>query len=725
MVTRHAVTTVACSQCRLAALKLFISSTNALPTIRPNPFQYRQRLVSRIPIRSFSSPPSQNESSNTTASTEISHEKDDILDDQDDHHDQHDQHDQYDQAHETTTGDTSLATTPWYLQVEPPRQIATIEPPPLPEVPSDSPEIISFLLKYVSEELGLDDLSLLDLRELDPPAALGPNLFMLFGTARSERHLNVSSGRLLRWLRAKHHIWANADGLLGPNERKTKLRRKAKRAKLLGGVEDTDDGIKTGWICVNLGTIGYGKEESAVFAGDGRVAGFGAAQNGSTIVVQIMTESRRIEMDLESLWKRSLSRSVDTIVESEHKPVQSIKKPVKPQHKRPKPEVEDMEDLHPLEKAILESSRRHTTSGNSHFNDTSRRTPFEQARFYSTAHTVNDKAPVENPLLHITSKSALEQSLKFDFHQKTRILSLLEAGLENSSVVSTSDYTRSLSNSFLTLSQLACQSLRPSQTWGFRLAVHSRACELGMTDFTGLPTNAQQLVEEMCLHGIPFTRQQCLQLLTCIYSSDIDGLGGRTRLALNLLKTVQQRGQPVLASDIIVTIIEATARYYKKTASQDCLKLIERLEDILVQADLSQLEEPQIMRLMEAYADIRDWKGFQNAWRIPARHLRPRSADMYTHAYNLASLTGSSSVCRMMLRLCFQEMLSEDPPVLPRGKVLTAVHKCIHTADRTAHQNFGQMLKNPGVHGSRGVVKEFVRLLWSIHLINLNGGHGA
>ncbi|KAI1470701.1 uncharacterized protein F4812DRAFT_418706 [Daldinia caldariorum] len=722
MVTRHAVTTVACSQCRLAALKLFVCSTNTLPTIRPNPFQYRQRLVSRIPIRSFSSLPSQNESSSSTASTETSHEKDDILDDR---HDRHDQHDQHDQTHETTTGDTSLTATPWYLQVEPPRQIATIEPPPLPEVPSDSPEIIGSLLKYASEELGLDDLSLLDLRELDPPAALGPNLFMLFGTARSERHLNVSSGRLLRWLRAKHHIWANADGLLGPNERKTKLRRKAKRAKLLGGVEDTDDGIKTGWICVNLGTIGYGKEESAVFAGDGRVAGFGAAQNGSTIVVQIMTESRRVEMDLESLWKRSLSRSVGTIVESEHKPVESTKRPVKPQTRRPKPEVENMEDLHPLEKAILASSRRHTTSGNSHFNDTSRRTPFEQARFYSTVQTAHNKTPMENPLLHITSKDALEQSLKFDFHQKNRILSLLEAGLDNPSVVSTSEYKTSFSNSFLTLSQLACQSLRPSQTWGFRLAVHAKACELRMADFTGLPTNAQQLVEEMCLYGIPFTRQQCLQLLACIYSSDINGLNERTRLALNLLKTVQQRGQPVLASDIIVTIIEATARYYKKTASQDCLKLIERLEDALVQADLSQLEEPQIMRLMEAYADIRDWKGFQNAWRIPARHLRPRSAAMYIHAYNLASSTGSPLVCKMMLRLCFQEMLSEDPPVLPRDKVLTAVHKCIHIADRTAHQNFGQMLKNPGVHGSRGVVKEFVRLLWSIHVINLNSGQGA
>ncbi|KAI1481575.1 hypothetical protein F4774DRAFT_36044 [Daldinia eschscholtzii] len=712
MVTRHAVTTVACSQCRLAALKLFVSSTNALPTIRLSPLQYRRRLVSRIPIRTFSSPISQNETSNNTVSTETGQEEDDTA---------------HGQTHETTIEDTSLTSTPWYLQVEPPRHVATIEPPPLPEVPSNSPEIISSLLKYISEELGLDELSLLDLRELDPPAALGPNLFMLFGTARSERHLNVSSGRLLRWLRAKHHIWANADGLLGPNERKTKQRRKAKRAKLLGGVEDTDDGIRTGWICVNLGTIGYGKEESAVLAGDGRVAGFGAAQNGSTIVVQIMTESRRVEMDLEALWKRSLSRSVDAIVESEHKPAESAEsaqKPVKPRPKRPKPELEDMKDLHPLEKAILASSRRHTTSGNNHFNNTSRRTPFEQARFYSTLQPFEDKVPAENPLLHITSPDALEQSLKLDVNQKRGILPVLEASLNDPNVLSISGKGRILSGSFIRLSKLACQSLRPSQTWGFRLALHRRASELDTIDFTRLPSNAEQLVEEMCLHGIIFTRKQCLQLLTCIYNSDFDGLERQTKLALKLLKTVQQRGQPVLASDVIVTIIEVTARNYKRSASQDCLKLMERLEDALVQTDSSQLNERQTMRLMKAYADIRDWKGFQNAWRIPARHLRPRSAAMYTHAYDLAAATGSQSVCQMMLRLCFQEMLSENPPVLPQGKLLSAINECIHIADRTAHQNFGQMLRNPD-HGSRGVVKEFVRLLWSIHLIKLTGGQGV
>ncbi|KAI8963860.1 hypothetical protein F5Y11DRAFT_131793 [Daldinia sp. FL1419] len=709
MVTRHAVATAACSHCRFTALKLFASSTNVLPAIRPGPLRCQPRLVTVTPIRTFSSQFSQHETSGnlvsteSTEPTESSQEKEDVLDDQ---------------SHAITTENTSLTNTPWYLQVDPPRHVATIEPPPLPEVPLDSPEIVGSLLKYVSEELGLDELSLLDLRELDPPAALGPSLFMLFGTARSERHLNVSSGRLLRWLRAKHHIWAHADGLLGPNERKTKLRRKAKRAKLLGGVEDADDGIKTGWICVNLGTIGYVKEASAVVADDGRVAGFGATQNGSTIVVQIMTESRRAEMGLETLWKRSLGQPVaDDIVKPELKPVGPAPKPIKSQPRRPKPESKGMEDLHPLEKAILASSRRQATTGNNHFNDTSRRTPFEQTRFYSTQPAIRDQAPAASPLFNITSEQALEQSLKFDVQKKSAIISLLEARLDHPSVVSASDEGLSFSKSFLRLSRLACESLSPSQTWGFRLALHAKAGELGMTDITMSHSVAQQLIDEVHLHGVPLTRQQCLKLLTCIYTSKDSDMDKQTELALLLLKTIQQRGQLILANDIIVTIIEAAGRY-QRGAFRGYSDLMKRLENLLLQADLSNLEEPQIMRLMKVYADMHDWEGFRNAWRIPARHLRRRSADMYIHAYNLATATGKQLICASMLRMCFQEMLSESPPVLPQGEVNKAIERCIDVADKNARDIYKATKNNT----DQWKEKEFVRLLRVIYLVNSTQG---
>ena len=205
------------------------------------------------------------------------------------------------------------AAEPWYLQVEPPSQPPAHEPAPLPPIPAGSPEILEPVVKYVYEEMGLDDLNLLDLREFDPPPALGPNLLMLFGTARSERHLHVASGRLVRWLRYNYKLEADADGLIGPGEMKTKLRRLRRKAKLLGSSAGRggDDGLSTGWICVNLGTIGGETDEAARFDADGQLSGFGnvSVDTGTTVVIQVMTQARREELNLEPLWLGSLERN--------------------------------------------------------------------------------------------------------------------------------------------------------------------------------------------------------------------------------------------------------------------------------------------------------------------------------------------------------------------------------------------------------------------------------
>ncbi|GAB1319287.1 ATPase synthesis protein 25 mitochondrial [Madurella fahalii] len=211
------------------------------------------------------------------------------------------------------SSDTSGSDMPWYLQVEPPRHPTLLhEPPPLPDIPDGSPKLMQPLLEFASDELGMDDLTLLDLRAMDPPPALGSNLLMIFGTARSERHLHVSADRLVRWLRARG-ITASADGLIGRNELKLKLRRMARKAKLLGNsgvARGGDDGISTGWICVNLGSVGGSHKEIAMVDEEGRPTGFGVPDTGTTIVVQLLTESRRSELDLETLWRNKLQRSL-------------------------------------------------------------------------------------------------------------------------------------------------------------------------------------------------------------------------------------------------------------------------------------------------------------------------------------------------------------------------------------------------------------------------------
>ncbi|GKZ19438.1 ATPase synthesis protein 25 mitochondrial [Aspergillus brasiliensis] len=216
---------------------------------------------------------------------------------------------------EESTGSSASESTPhipWYLQEEAPlaeseRKSSRDQ---IPELPENPPAILPALLDYVFKDIGLDELKLIDLRGLETPPALGANVIMIIGTARSVKHLNVSADRLCRWLRSTYKLSPYADGLLGRNELKIKLRRKARRARLASRsgtmFDEKDDGITTGWICVNAGVVEetpVKKDENYTFEG------FGHTATGTRIVVQMFTEEKRAEVDLESLWQKALERS--------------------------------------------------------------------------------------------------------------------------------------------------------------------------------------------------------------------------------------------------------------------------------------------------------------------------------------------------------------------------------------------------------------------------------
>ncbi|PVH94933.1 hypothetical protein DM02DRAFT_618270 [Periconia macrospinosa] len=202
---------------------------------------------------------------------------------------------------------SSSSPLPWYLQNRPaptPQQAVLI-----PDLPPNPPPLLETILDYVANTAGMDDLQLLDLRHLDPPPALGPKLIMLLCTARSEKHLHVSADRMCRWLRREHSLRANAAGLLGRNELKIKLRRKAKRMKMMANVGATepegniDDGIRTGWICCTIGKIeAHPLDTEMPGANVDNFVGFRDVKPGVNVVIQMFTEEKRDEIDLETLW---------------------------------------------------------------------------------------------------------------------------------------------------------------------------------------------------------------------------------------------------------------------------------------------------------------------------------------------------------------------------------------------------------------------------------------
>ena len=210
---------------------------------------------------------------------------------------------------------STASPIPWYLQVQPPEQTHNpfLDRQRLPDLPPDPPPFLQPMLEHISIELGLDDLTLLDLRQLDPPPALGANLLMVVSTARSEKHLHVSAARFCRWLRTTHKMKPYPDGLLGRGEFKLKMRRKARRSKIMSRVGSTeqgnaDDGLRTGWVCVNVGTVEDGSTASIESSAIEGYVGFGSQSHGAKIIVQMLTQEKREELDLERLWSQAVSR---------------------------------------------------------------------------------------------------------------------------------------------------------------------------------------------------------------------------------------------------------------------------------------------------------------------------------------------------------------------------------------------------------------------------------
>jgi hypothetical protein len=243
---------------------------------------------------------------------------------------------------------------PWYLRIPDPTPPNPVSPlvalQEIPPLPPNPPSILQPILDRLSTEIGLDNLTILDLRNLHPPPALGANLIMVIGTARSVKHLNTGADRFCRWLRGHWKLTPFADGLLGRNELKLRLRRKARREKMMGlvggrEVASADYGITTGWVCVNVGMVDQNlkpradvaesatstateaeahasdideeeyqnpslesfeqdEEELEVDRGtDDDYIGFGSRTLLPRIVVQMFTEEKRLEMDLEGLWE--------------------------------------------------------------------------------------------------------------------------------------------------------------------------------------------------------------------------------------------------------------------------------------------------------------------------------------------------------------------------------------------------------------------------------------
>ncbi|KAL1862819.1 ATPase synthesis protein 25 mitochondrial [Diaporthe australafricana] len=561
-------------------------------------------------------------------------------------------------AQQTQDGD-GQEEEPWFLQEEPPRHPSLVQHnQPLPKVPDNVPLILHDLVTYAAEDMGLDDLNLLDLRTLDPPAALGPRLIMLFGSARSERHLHVSGSHLMSWLRRKG-IQAHADGLLGRNELKVKMRRKQRKAKLLGTAATPmgrDDGVTTRWICMNLGTIVSGSQEPIEFETE---TGFGTTQVGTTIVVQMLTESKRKELDLELLWSRILARRGDENLI-----------------------VDDLEyaeaDTHPNEMSIFTeggSPKVFATPSQRRFFSTSSRRPNQVTDPPTSDSIINNVNTTLDPATFIATKVAELERLQAQF-----------TGFPYEDALQALEYSNSEQPpTYTTAWNKAIQYLRPEHSWQFRLWLCVVGRQLGVRRFD--LNHLRELAHEMELLGIICNRDHYIEMLEVVYLEPTDStvsLSEQSKLALDVLNVMYERGEPIVTTDVIVSLIESLAR--TESQSKQASELQAVLEKFLLQADLPYMGEDALMRLLNAYAAQDNWTRFWEVWRMPPRFQQSRSRELYLHLWTTVASTNHQKRCQEAIRWCFHEMLNENPPVNPVTEVKNALEMCLKVADPGAEE---------------------------------------
>ncbi|KAI9649835.1 ATPase synthesis protein 25 mitochondrial [Ciborinia camelliae] len=622
---------------------------------------------------------------------------------------------------------TSVSAVPWYLQVETPQTTPTTlsERQRIPDLPDLPPPILQPMLQHISVDLGLDDLTLLDLRKLDPPPALGANLIMLIGTARSEKHLHVSADRLCRWLRSTYKLRPSADGLLGRNELKLKIRRKSRRAKLLGSAADDngDDGIRTGWVCVDIGVVeSPDMHANAVPEGDGFV-GFGRRTDGVRIVVQMLTEEKREEIDLEKLWGGILRRSGQSEVEDVEV-------------------TEDAEVEEPLSTSISQPSQ-HTPGSTIK----SRGFQIPQTRQFHTSAQRKSDTPMNQQPNGILSSSQqdgklensrlteLQQSVLSDFSlgefEKAKnnvleysannveldwqqfLLYQLRLYLENVPVEQAmSDLGKgyvSGDTSFLKCFKETVAGVRhpdhpASFKWDYVFWLFHYAQHIGHPWFKAIKIqNLFRKFEKEHFDDSDISDEYYHKIIRTILEPDRrvpDKSHAPTRLrilfALKVIQTMHRRGHKILTEKMFVTLQEATERILEldiptvqpKATINDSFKIPtramtpiqRRIHTLMINLELPTFSDESRMRLMQLYAGNGHWIAFWDIWRLPLRQFKPQSADMYAYMFQRVAETGHQKGCIKTLRTWIEDLDREDPAVKLEGDIAEAVKACLLVA---------------------------------------------
>lgn len=593
---------------------------------------------------------------------------------------------------------------PWYLQLQPPIRSTNplFERQRLPDLPDDPPALLQPILEHLSIEVGLDDLTLLDIRKLDPPPALGANLLMIVGTARSEKHLHVSADRFSRWLRTVHKLSPYADGLLGRNELKLKIRRKARRAKLLSSVGSTesgnaDDGIRTGWVCVNIGSIEPAKEalQQADEASDGFV-GFGGQTDGVKLVIQMLTEEKREELDLETLWGGFLARQQRKQIREAEKVIQEAR------------EHEVGYSSTDTYRNVADTASFTVCSRTSNHN----RAYHTSARLHSTTTTIESSTSDYDGL----DEQSLEPRLNLPEFTEADLTPCSTTGLstafdrsaQNLILESHIKYLKTLprgtaievlgtgaadfdSTTFLSSFYKHFPLFPETDHWQCRLDLFHYAFELQHPGYW--KSDIFVLIREIQNSGLEVSLENYHRAVSALLKPDRKGMElkfDRPTISMidflrcvDLISDMTLDAHNVFNEITISPLLKALPRVrpdFEETTVLNSDAVFQVLR-VLDQRSVYLIRTSSHYHIMVAFLDSGDWDGFWEYWHGIAKRIQRKSFLLYALMFKAITRTDHQANCITALRTWVPEMEMEYPPVPLSGILARTVMDCLRVAD--------------------------------------------
>ncbi|MCJ1335419.1 ATPase synthesis protein 25 mitochondrial [Bachmanniomyces sp. S44760] len=644
---------------------------------------------------------------------------------------------------------------PWYLQVDLPERPSNslLQRQQLPELPADPPPLLQPVLEYASMDLGIDDLSILDLRDLEPPPALGANLLMVLGTARSEKHLHVSADRLCRWLRTKHQLSPYADGLLGRNELKIKMRRKARRSKLLGKTsskDNADDGIRTGWVCVNAGTIQeLDRIEEEEQIADG-VIGFGGQVSGVKLIVQMLTEEKREELNLEGLWNQTLSRQQ----RKEVREAEAVAKDMQDAERQKEQEVgckDFSSQADNADNSVLFVDRGFTSPNLL----ISHRRPFHtcSTRNYSIAkehqldsqglHASDLEPPIRVQNLDWDTDKASDLGKLGEFPH----LKILRNHLDYLKKLSREEAIEVLgrgdddfnSTTFLTSFYNSIPLLPDVEHFQCRVDMVSYAItEIHHPGFS--KRHLMDIYAEIRSSYIDIPSSLHLKVLGAILTPS-RGEPPRTKLqpfsksllvtlgiseavlercetapaaasipfvspsslinGLEILQDMSVRGDDIFSEDVFAILIRAVLFAPGLASKPDRVgEMItqpqSRLIKLMLQLRVRITKDDNQFVLLRAFAESNEWGNFWHQWREPVINFQHRSAAHYTVLFECLASSEHQTKCFEALMTLIPDMEREEPPVILDNGLANSIMSCVKVADPNIEQELKLETNNNG-----------------------------